>query len=96
MKRVLALCFALLILLASMAFPAQAESTPFTDISENTDYYNGIVYLYNIGLMNGTSPTTFSPSSMGRMREASLPLPVRVSGMVKPLMDMTRPWVVKK
>ena len=84
MKRALTLTLTLLMLLAVMAFPAQAADTPFTDISESTDYYSDIVYLYNLGLMNGTGPTTFSPSApftramfvtmLGRMEEVDTSL----------------------
>lgn len=61
MKRALATILTLLMLLSVMVFPARAADTPFRDINTNTDYYSAIVYLYNIGLMNGTSDTTFSP-----------------------------------
>lgn len=63
MKRALTLALTLLLLLSVMVFPARAADTPFTDIGEGTDYYNAIVYLYQLGLMNGTSDTTFSPSA---------------------------------
>ena len=82
MKRALTLGLALLMLLSVMVFPAQAADTPFMDISEETDYYNSIVYLYNLGLMNGTGPTTFSPSEpftramfvtmLGRMEDVDI------------------------
>ena len=34
---------------------------PFIDVPSGTWYYNGIAYVYQAGLFNGTSETTFSP-----------------------------------
>lgn len=34
---------------------------PFTDVSENEWYYKAVQHVYNAGLMNGTSETTFEP-----------------------------------
>lgn len=36
-------------------------TNPFSDISENEWYYDGVKYVYENGIMNGTSSTTFSP-----------------------------------
>jgi hypothetical protein len=35
---------------------------PFIDVPENSWYYDGVVYVYENGLMEGTSATTFSPN----------------------------------
>ena len=36
---------------------------PFTDVPESAWYADGVAYVYENGLMNGTSATTFSPNS---------------------------------
>lgn len=42
--------------------PAEPE-IPFTDVSENAAYYDAVKYVYDEGLMEGTSATEFAPSS---------------------------------
>lgn len=37
------------------------EPLPFTDVSESAWYYNAVRYVYENGLMDGTSDTTFEP-----------------------------------
>ena len=37
------------------------EPLPFTDVPESAWYYDAVRYVYENGLMNGTSATTFSP-----------------------------------
>ena len=39
-----------------------ATSTDFTDIVENTWYYDAVCWAYDRGLINGTSSTTFHPA----------------------------------
>jgi len=34
---------------------------PFTDVSKDEWYYNDIAYVYDLGIMSGTSDTTFEP-----------------------------------
>ena len=36
---------------------------PFTDVSKNDRYYDAVDYLYNNGIMNGTTDTLFSPNA---------------------------------
>ena len=36
---------------------------PFTDVSKNDRYYDAVEYLYNNGIMNGTTDTLFSPNA---------------------------------
>lgn len=36
---------------------------PFTDVSEDKWYYKAVQHVYNAGLMNGTSETTFEPEA---------------------------------
>ena len=37
---------------------------PFTDVPESAWYYDAVRYVYEHGLMNGTSATTFSPNAV--------------------------------
>lgn len=64
-KRLLSvfLCFLLLLcMMGSLCTPASAGSFPFTDVPTYYQYYDAIEYVYNEGIMNGTSDTTFSPT----------------------------------
>jgi uncharacterized repeat protein (TIGR02543 family) len=46
-------------------FYAQWTPTyPFTDIDAEADYFNDVMYVYEQGIMTGTSTTTFSPSDV--------------------------------
>ena len=38
-------------------------SEPFTDVTPSDWFYNDVVYVYNNGLMNGVSDTTFAPNA---------------------------------
>lgn len=40
-----------------------ATKFPFTDVSKNDRYYDAVDYLYNNGIMNGTTDTLFSPNA---------------------------------
>ena len=40
---------------------SQTIDLPFTDVAENDWYYGAVEYVYETGLMNGTSATAFSP-----------------------------------
>lgn len=48
-------------LLASLQSPTYAASLPFTDVPTNHQYYDSIAYVYENGIMQGTSSTQFSP-----------------------------------
>lgn len=37
------------------------QNNPFTDVKESNWFYDHVSYLYGVGWMKGTSPTTFSP-----------------------------------
>ena len=37
------------------------DALPFTDVSENDPFYSDILYVYENGIMNGTSSTEFTP-----------------------------------
>lgn len=45
----------------SVSGTAYADTLPFNDISSKAWYYNGIKFVYNAGIMNGTSANTFAP-----------------------------------
>lgn len=58
--------------------PVSANSTPFTDISSSL-YYDAIEYVYNEGIMNGTTSTTFEPNSTVN-RAMAVTILYRISG----------------
>ena len=80
--------------IANKILAALPEDTfPFTDVSASDSYYNAVKYVYENGIMNGTSETTFSPdSSMTRAQlvEALYRLDGSpdVSGMKEPFLDV--------
>ena len=41
--------------------PGTGFENPFTDVSESNWFFNNVKFVYQNGLMNGTSETTFSP-----------------------------------
>ena len=43
--------------------PDTGKDLPFTDVSANSWFYDGVKYAYENGLMNGTSSTAFSPNA---------------------------------
>lgn len=61
MKRFLALILTVLVLASAAIIPAKADGMPFTDVYTNNPFYDDIQFMYELGLMNGTSATTFSP-----------------------------------
>jgi len=54
------LCLAL-ILAFSAASVSAAELHPFADLNYNSWYEDGIMYVYEKGIMRGTSEAEFSP-----------------------------------
>ena len=64
MKKLTYLLLTLALLASLSAVPAVAAA-PFTDIADLDDYAkDNIEYLYNEGVMTGTSNTTFSPNAL--------------------------------
>lgn len=63
MKKSITLALALVMLLSCVVFPASAASYPFTDVPAGAWYSEHVQYVYENGLMNGTSATTFSPET---------------------------------
>lgn len=43
--------------------PDAGKNLPFTDVSANNWFYDGVKYAYENGLMNGTSSNAFSPNA---------------------------------
>lgn len=63
MKRLLALIICAMMLVCAIPFSAAAETAfPFTDVAENSWYYNAVKYCYENKYMSGTSATTFTPN----------------------------------
>ena len=64
MKRLLALALTLVMTCSILPVGAGAYGHhPFTDVSDYDWFSDGVQYVYDNGLMNGTSDTTFSPDS---------------------------------
>lgn len=62
-KRWITIPLVLALLLSCLVFPVSAASHPFTDVPGGAWYAEYVQYVYENGLMNGTSPTTFSPAT---------------------------------
>lgn len=60
MKRFLAIVVAVVIMMRLVPM-AHASSLPFTDVPSYHDYYDAIKYVYDNGIMNGMTTTTFGP-----------------------------------
>lgn len=43
---------------------SRTYSNQFTDVPTNAWYYNSVKSAYNLGLVNGSSATTYSPNKM--------------------------------
>ena len=62
MKKLLSLLLAL-ILLAGLIPTAAAAELPFSDVKPGSTYYDGVKYVWEKGLMNGTAADRFSPNA---------------------------------
>ena len=51
----------IVMVMISLTPVAYASSLPFTDVSADHDYYDAIEYVYDNGIMNGMTTTTFGP-----------------------------------
>ncbi len=47
----------------TLSIPVTVQSTPFSDVSLDAWYYDAVKYVYDNGLMQGTSSTVFAPTS---------------------------------
>ncbi len=61
MKNCFVLLLASVMLLSCVLLPVSAAEHPFTDVADDSWYSGYVQYVYDNGLMNGTSATTFSP-----------------------------------
>lgn len=69
-QRILSL-FLLAVLALSLAVPAAAAGElPFTDVKSTAWYYSYVKELYDEGIVNGTTPTTFDSQSSVKLGEA--------------------------
>ena len=57
----ISLCLAVVIVLPVCAFAEQAADLPFRDVGAGEWYYGNVKYIYENGIMKGTSDTEFSP-----------------------------------
>ncbi len=62
-KRLLSLLLAVSMLVAMLSATAYADTMPFTDLVENAWYTTAVQYVYDNGIMNGQSTTTFAPDA---------------------------------
>lgn len=72
--------------------PTQAEEPtwPFVDVTEQDWHYEGVKYVYEKGLMEGTSDTTFAPG-MDTSRAMIATILWRLSGSPEPEAGLTYP-----
>ena len=63
--------------------PATGGTVPFTDVPSDYWAYPSIATLYNLGLISGTSPTTFEPNLIAS-KEAALRLLLNAKGWTDP------------
>ena len=59
----------------SLALPALAAPSSFTDVPEDAPYAEAVAYVRDRGIMNGTAETTFDPrtacgDSLPRLRQS--------------------------
>lgn len=63
-RKLISLLLTAALLLGTLAMPASAAGTPFTDVPENIWYQDAVTYVYEHGLFNGTGDgSTFSPNA---------------------------------
>lgn len=63
-RKLISLLLTAALLLGTLALPASAAGTPFTDVPENIWYQDAVTYVYEHGLFNGTGDgSTFSPNA---------------------------------
>lgn len=62
-RRFLSLLLVLAMLLSMVPAVSAAGNLPFTDVSSSKWYYDAVQYVYENGLMNGDTSTTFEPEN---------------------------------
>ena len=83
MRKLVSLLMALLLVLPVSVSGASAAGTPFVDVSSGAWYAGAVEYVYDEGLFNGTSPTTFSPGDPMKRAELMQVLANRTQGYSK-------------
>lgn len=83
MRKLVPLLMALLLVLPVSVIGASAAGTPFVDVSSGAWYAEAVEYVYDEGLFNGTSPTTFSPGVPMKRAELMQVLANRTQGYSK-------------
>ena len=83
MRKLVPLLMALLLVLPVSVIGASAAGTPFVDVSSGAWYAGAVEYVYDEGLFNGTSPTTFSPGDPMKRAELMQVLANRTQGYSK-------------
>ena len=63
MKKLLSLLLVLVMLVGLMTMTVNSADLPFTDVKADSKYYEGVKYVFEKGIMNGTSATAFSPDA---------------------------------
>lgn len=61
MKKKMACIFLAIICLVPSTLSVKAAALPFTDVKTGDWFFEGVSFVYSAGLVNGTTPTTFSP-----------------------------------
>ena len=82
-KKLLFLSLALLTFVVLLTATAAAAELPFADVKAGSDYYEGVKYVYEKGLMNGTAPDRFSPKN-GLTRGMIVTILHRLNGSPQP------------
>ena len=65
-KRVIrsaALCFAAIVFAFQLGISAMAAEAGYTDVSRDSPWYEGIEYVTEQGISNGTGANSFSPDA---------------------------------
>ena len=62
-KRIIALLLAVVMIIGVLPFTSAANVGPFNDVNENDWFAPYVEYVYEYGLMNGTTKNTFEPNS---------------------------------
>ncbi len=74
MKRIISLLLTVMMLLSAFTFVVSADESvdilPFTDVKEGAWYYDGVVFCYYMGIVNGMTESSFQPN--GTLTRAQL------------------------
>ena len=67
-------CLAAIVTVLQFCTTAMAAEIGYTDVDPNSPWYEGIEYVTDHGISNGTSSTTFSPDALITVRQWSVML----------------------